>query len=135
MKYVLDANGIAEYTDEVFNGIPAEAFSTSFEDIENGMSYIMSDEQIEFYLTHKDHDWRHIFTMTEYTDNEIQSIKDKKNIDIKNSREGEYKKIADPLYMGYIKNMALGNDEKATEYYNKWLEAIQTIKEENPYIE
>ena len=37
--------------------------------------------------------------------------------------------------MGYVKNMALGQDEKASEYYKRWIEAIDNIKKENPYIE
>ena len=72
--------------------------------------------------------------MLPLTQEEIEDIKINKNIEIEKNREKDYKSVADPLYMGYVKNTALGNDEKATEYYNKWLEAIQTIKEENPYI-
>lgn len=134
MKYTLDKNGIVTHTDEEFNSIPECAFSTNFEDIENGYTCVMSEDQINFYLNHQDYDWKHIFTMTEYSDQEVQANKTKANSEVESIRQGEYKKMADPLYMGYVKNLALGDEEKATEYYNKWLEAVSIIKEQNPYI-
>lgn len=134
MKYVLDKNGVVEYTEEQFEGIPECAFSTEYADIENGFSFVMSDDHVNFYLNHPEYDWRHLFTTSEYSEQELYNIKTAKNAEIEKRRESEYSSIADPFYMGYVKNTALGNDEKATEYYNKWLEAIQTIKEENPYI-
>lgn len=134
-KYVFDSSGMLEGTKEWFDIILPENFTTDYEEIFDGKYYIPSNEQLEFYKSHKDYDLYHLFYMIEYSEEELLQEKQLKNKEVESKRETEYKNSADPLYMGYVKNMALGNDEKATEYYNKWLEAIQTIKEENPYIE
>lgn len=135
MVYLLDFSGVTKVTEEFFNSIPKHAFTSDLEEFKSGKTVIMSEEQIEFYNNHKNYDPIHLFTTSEYTDQEIENNVRIKNNEIESSRQTQYKMLSDPLYMGYVKNMALGNDEKATEYYNKWLEAIQTIKEENPYIE
>ena len=72
--------------------------------------------------------------MIEYTDEDKENAKQAENEEIRLRRKNDYKNTVDPLYMAYVKNQALGNTEKATSYYNQWLEAVQQIKEENPYI-
>lgn len=134
MKYILDLNGVTIYTDEQFESIPTEAFTTSLSEIKEGMSFVMTPEHISFYLSHSDYDLDHLFNMTEYSTQELENKRNATNEKIELIRKGKYEEVADPLYMGYVKNMALGNDEKATEYYNQWLEAISSIKEQNPYI-
>lgn len=135
MKYLLDFNGVSEVTDEFYASIPSSAFTDNLDGLKEGKTLVMSDDQIKFYNLHKDYDYIHIFNMNEYNENEIEEIKNKENGIIENIRQIKYKKYADPLYMGYVKNMALGQDEKASEYYNRWIETINSIKEENPYIE
>lgn len=132
--YVFFAGGMTIGTKEWYESILPENIATSYDDILEGKMMPASLEQIEFYNSHKDYDLYHLFYMLPLTEEEVEDEKINKNIEIEKNREKDYKRIADPLYMGYVKNTALGNDEKATEYYNKWLEAIQTIKEENPYI-
>lgn len=135
MKYLLDFNGVSEVTDEFYASIPSSAFTDNLDGLKEGKTLVMSDDQIKFYNLHKDHDYIHIFNMTEYSESEIAEIKNKENSIIEDIRQIKYKKYADPLYMGYVKNMALGQDEKASEYYKRWIEAIDNIKKENPYIE
>lgn len=41
--------------------------------------------------------------MLPLTQEEIEDIKINKNIEIEKNREKDYKSVADPLYMGYVK--------------------------------
>lgn len=134
--YVFFVGGMTIGTKEWYESILPENIATSYEEILEGKMMPASLEQIEFYNAHKDEDYDlyHLFYMLPLTDEEISEKIVQKNAEIENNRKKDYSRIADPLYMGYVKNMALGNDEKATEYYNQWLEAISSIKEQNPYI-
>lgn len=132
--YVFFTGGMTVGTEEWYNDILPENFATSYEEIVNeGKMMLASDAQIEFYKKHQDYDLYHLFYMLTLTEEEQQAKKEEENAQIKRKREINYKNNADPLYMAYVKNSALGNTEKANDYYNQWLNAVQKIKEENPY--
>lgn len=133
-KYVFTSSGILEGPEDWFNLILPENFTDSYDELFEGKYIIPSEEQIAFYKNHKDYDLYHQFYMIEYTDEDKENAKQAENEEIKLRRKNDYKNTVDPLYMAYVKNQALGNTEKATSYYNQWLEAVQQIKEENPYI-
>lgn len=132
--YVFFIGGMVIGTKEWFDSITPENVATNYNEILEGKMFPASLEQIAFYNAHQDYDLYHLFYMLPLTEEEMAENIAKKNIEIEEKRRKDYADIADPLYMGYVKNEALGNTEKATEYYNKWLEAVASIKESNPYI-
>lgn len=110
-----------------------ETFTDNFEELENGKYIFLTEEQEEFYHNHLDFDVYHLYYMLPLNEEEQRLEDIKENETIENNRGRLYRDMADPLYMGYVKNVALGNTDKATEYYNRWLEVVNQIKEQNPY--
>lgn len=134
MKYVFSKDGVMEVSEYWEANTDASLFTQDFEELENGKYLYLTEEQIEFYESHRFYDLYHLFYMLPLNEEEQRLEDEKMNKEIEIIRGEEYKEIADPLYMGYVKNQALGNNEKAEDYYNKWLEAIREIKEQHPYI-
>lgn len=137
MIHILNVRGvtITDETDSWYQWIlKIDNIGSSYEDLIAGKDLVMTDEQIAFWDSHKEYDPYHLFYMLELTPEEIAEEIQIKNKEIQKIRESEYRSVADPLYMGYVKNMALGDEEKAKKYYDEWLLAIQQVKEENPYI-
>ena len=49
MKYLLDFNGVSEVTDEFYASIPSSAFTEKLDELKEGKTLVMSDDQIKFY--------------------------------------------------------------------------------------
>lgn len=64
----------------------------------------------------------------------VEPTIEEQNAVIRIKREKEYKKRSDSLYMAWQKYLALGEEEKATEAKALWLEEIEKINEEFPYV-
>lgn len=50
-------------------------------------------------------------------------------------RQGAYKEISDPMFIAYQHYLAIGEEEKAEQAREAWLEKVQEIKESYPYNE
>lgn len=137
MIHILNVRGvtITDESDQWYQWIvKIDNIGISYEDLIAGKDLVMTDEQINFWKSHKEYDPYHLYYMLELTPEEIAEKNKETNQQIQKVREREYVSTADPLYMGYVKNLALGNEEKAKKYYDDWLLAIQQVKDENPYI-
>lgn len=137
MIHILNVRGvtITDESDQWYQWlIKINNLGSSYEDIIEGKDIVMTNDQIAFWKTHKEYDPYHLYYMLELTLEEIAEKNKLVNEQIQETRERKYISNADPLYMGYVKNLALGNEEKAKKYYDDWLLAIQQVKDENPYI-
>lgn len=55
------------------------------------------------------------------------------NEEIRKRRENLYNTSTDRLYMAYVKYREFGEEEKAAAAYQEWREAVEKIKQDNPY--
>ena len=132
--YVFYRGGIVEGTEKWYSEILPENIATSYLDIVNGKHIIANSEQIAFYKEHPDYDLYHLYYMIPLTEEEQIEKKNIENERIKNTRETLYKSESDSLYMSFVKYSALGQDDKAKEAYDQWLDKVKQREEENPYI-
>lgn len=85
-----------------------------------------SSEQIEFNLANPNLDLYNAFYM-------IPKDTAVVNEEIRKHRENLYNTSTDRLYMAYVKYREFGEEEKAAAAYQEWREAVEKIKQDNPY--
>lgn len=56
------------------------------------------------------------------------------NVEVEQLRKEQYQLRSDSLFIAYQKNLILGNTEKAEEYKRLWLQEVENIENEYPYI-
>jgi len=67
--------------------------------------------------------------------NEVVEQATPSNKEIEYVRKCEYKDIANDFLFAYLQYTELGELDKAEEAYTKWLEAINKIRNDHPYIQ
>lgn len=65
----------------------------------------------------------------------IKSQTEPTNDNIRELRQEQYKLRSDSLYLAYQKYTALGNEEKAVTAKQAWLDEVERIESEYPYME
>ena len=85
-----------------------------------------SSEQIEFNLANPNLDLYNAFYMIPKDTTIV-------NEEIRKRRENLYNTSTDRLYMAYVKYREFGEEEKAAAAYQEWREAVEKIKQDNPY--
>ena len=83
-------------------------------------------EQIEFNLANPNLDLYNAFYMIPRDTAVV-------NEEIRKRRENLYNTSTDRLYMAYVKYREFGEEEKAAAAYQEWREAVEKIKQDNPY--
>lgn len=101
-------------------------FVDSYEGLLQGGYMHPSNEQIEFNLANPNLDLYNAFYM-------IPKDTAVVNEEIRKHRENLYNTSTDRLYMAYVKYREFGEEEKAAAAYQEWREAVEKIKQDNPY--
>lgn len=125
--YIFNRNGVLEAPREWYESLKPEVITTDFEELKTGKYMPLSEEQIAFHRIHPHCNLFHSFYMIPLTIEE-------QNNQIREIRKGLYKAQSDPLYMAYIKYKELGDPNNAELAYKIWIEKINKIKQDNPYL-
>ena len=115
-----------EAPEELFKGLKESEFVDSYEGLLQGGYMHPSSEQIEFNLANPNLDLYNAFYMIPKDTTIV-------NEEIRKRRENLYNTSTDRLYMAYVKYREFGEEEKAAAAYQEWREAVEKIKQDNPY--
>ena len=132
-KYLLFFGGVIEEDDTTkWYEIASNYIVDSLDKMDENSYLLLDGDMLQFYLDNKDKNlsYQEIISMTIPSDYVY-----KRNLEIENTRKHKYTYESDPLYMSYVKYIALGQDEKASKAYNQWIAKVKEIEEANPYIE
>nr|DAI43348.1 MAG TPA: hypothetical protein [Caudoviricetes sp.] len=124
--YLLCSSGMIEAPEDWYKGLKESEFVDSYEGLLQGGYMHPSSEQIEFNLANPNLDLYNAFYM-------IPKDTAVVNEEIRKHRENLYNTSTDRLYMAYVKYREFGEEEKAAAAYQEWREAVEKIKQDNPY--
>ena len=124
--YLLCSGGMIEAPEDWYKGLKESEFVDSYEGLLQGGYMHPSSEQIEFNLANPNLGLYNAFYMIPKDTTIV-------NEEIRKRRENLYNTSTDRLYMAYVKYREFGEEEKAAAAYQEWREAVEKIKQDNPY--